>query len=221
MASICAVAACAGCACTAFSWIRCCFGSICGGGESRLTHCSHVAARALPSRWSPFTARWKSGPPPFNNGHANRLRHAAFCGVCRGPGMRVRRFPDIFLQLIFCTPAPSPSNALQSLLNYGSNLESLTNLPGIKSVCITPGHINQCIGTSAVLRISLGCTLYFTLILPTALSEESFSGWWAAKLLVWAGLVAGCFFMPASAIDSYGQASRIFSGVFLVRAWTR
>lgn len=105
------------------------------------------------------------------------------------------------------------------LLNYGSSLDSLTNLPGIKGVCIPDGYLDQCIGTSAVLRIALGCTLYFALILPTALSEDSFSGWWAMKLLLWIGLVAGCFFMPANAIDQFGQAARVFSGVFLVRQW--
>lgn len=105
----------------------------------------------------------------------------------------------------------------QTLLNYGSNLEALANLPGIKSVCISDQNVDQCIGTSAVMRLSLACTLYFTLLLPLALSEESFAGWWAAKLIVFAGLVVGCFYMPADAIDQYGQAARVFSGVFLVR----
>ena len=84
-------------------------------------------------------------------------------------------------------------------------------------MCI-PGTstVNQCIGISAVLRIALGCTLYFTLMLPTALSIETFTGWWSIKLLVWMALVVGSFFMPADTINQFGQAARGFSGVFLV-----
>lgn len=106
--------------------------------------------------------------------------------------------------------------AALALLNYGGTINGLLDLPGIRDVCTTGTHQGTCVGVSAVLRISLGCTMYFAVMLPTALSESSFQGWWAIKLLVWAGSMIGCFFLPSDTMNQYGQAARGFSGVFLV-----
>jgi hypothetical protein len=37
-----------------------------------------------------------------------------------------------------------------------------------------------------------------------------------SRFLLWGGMIGACFAMPNSALDGFGQAARVFAGIFIV-----
>ncbi|ESQ56381.1 hypothetical protein EUTSA_v10025402mg [Eutrema salsugineum] len=82
----------------------------------------------------------------------------------------------------------------------------------------------NCLGTEGVLRVSLGCFLfYFIMFLSTVGTSKTHSsrdkwhsGWWVAKLLMWPGLTIFPFLLPSSIIELYGEIAHFGAGVFLL-----
>ncbi|KAI7987848.1 putative serine incorporator [Camellia lanceoleosa] len=82
----------------------------------------------------------------------------------------------------------------------------------------------DCLGTEGVLRVSLGCFLfYFVMFLSTAgtsklggARELWHSGWWFAKILLMITLTLLPFFVPSAVIRLYGELAHFGAGVFLL-----
>nr|GME03378.1 probable serine incorporator isoform X1 [Ipomoea batatas] len=82
----------------------------------------------------------------------------------------------------------------------------------------------DCLGTEGVLRVSLGCSLfYFVMFLSTAgtskLSdrrEKWHSGWWLAKIAMLLALILLPFLLPVEIISIYGEVAHFGAGVFLL-----
>ncbi|CAH8292655.1 unnamed protein product [Eruca vesicaria subsp. sativa] len=71
----------------------------------------------------------------------------------------------------------------------------------------------NCLGTEGVLRVSLGCFLfYFIMFLSTLGTSKTHSsrdkwhsGWWSAKLIMWPALTIIPFLLPSTIIRLYGK----------------
>ncbi|XP_062090738.1 uncharacterized protein LOC133797006 [Humulus lupulus] len=82
----------------------------------------------------------------------------------------------------------------------------------------------DCLGAHGVLRVSLSCfTFYFTMFLTTVRTSKLNeprdvwqSGWWSAKIVLWAALLIIPFLLPSSFIQLYGQIAHFGAGVFLL-----
>ncbi|CAH8261705.1 unnamed protein product [Arabidopsis lyrata] len=82
----------------------------------------------------------------------------------------------------------------------------------------------NCLGTDGVLRVSLGCFLfYFVMFLSTLGTSKTHSsrdrwhsGWWFAKLILWPALTIIPFLLPSSIIHLYGEIAHFGAGVFLL-----
>ncbi|XP_010513493.1 PREDICTED: probable serine incorporator [Camelina sativa] len=82
----------------------------------------------------------------------------------------------------------------------------------------------NCLGTEGVLRVSLGCFLfYFVMFLSTLGTSKTHSsrdrwhsGWWFAKLILWPALTIIPFLLPSSIINLYGEIAHFGAGVFLL-----
>ncbi|XP_010532842.1 PREDICTED: probable serine incorporator isoform X1 [Tarenaya hassleriana] len=93
----------------------------------------------------------------------------------------------------------------------------------LRKLKICKGEQN-CIGAEGVLRMSLGCFLfYFSMYLSTVGTKKVHSsrdrwhsGWWSAKLVMWFGLTIIPFSMPSSIIQLYGEIAHFGAGVFLL-----
>ena len=97
------------------------------------------------------------------------------------------------------------------LYNYGDQISFLQDISAISNICNPQGAaVSQCYGASAVLRISLALCLFFAVNMISIISADSFVGWWAIKILLWIGLVIGCFFIPTDAIAAYGKVNHTF-----------
>ncbi|KAG7626436.1 Serine incorporator/TMS membrane protein [Arabidopsis thaliana x Arabidopsis arenosa] len=82
----------------------------------------------------------------------------------------------------------------------------------------------NCLGTDGVLRVSLGCFLfYFVMFLSTLGTSKTHSsrdrwhsGWWFVKLIMWPALTIIPFLLPSSIIHLYGEIAHFGAGVFLL-----
>ncbi|CAH8334423.1 unnamed protein product [Eruca vesicaria subsp. sativa] len=82
----------------------------------------------------------------------------------------------------------------------------------------------NCLGTEGVLRVSLGCFLfYFVMFLSTLGTSKTHSsrdkwhsGWWSAKLIMWPALTIIPFLLPSTIILLYGEIAHFGAGVFLL-----
>ncbi|KAG2321370.1 hypothetical protein Bca4012_055587 [Brassica carinata] len=82
----------------------------------------------------------------------------------------------------------------------------------------------NCLGTEGVLRVSLGCFLfYFVMFLSTLGTSKTHSsrdkwhsGWWSAKLIMWPALTIIPFLLPSTIIRLYGEIAHFGAGVFLL-----
>ncbi|XP_077212168.1 uncharacterized protein LOC143847261 [Tasmannia lanceolata] len=148
--------------------------------------------------------------------------------------MKSKRYMEL-MEKSFCTQffmGPNPWMAryvygliflLTNLLawmvrDYGqSTLSELERLKGCKGT-------RYCLGTEGVLRVSLGCFIfYFTMFLSTVGTtklngpRDSWqSGWWSAKILMWIAFMGLPFFVPTQVIEIYGQIAHIGAGFFLL-----
>ncbi|XP_002965853.2 probable serine incorporator [Selaginella moellendorffii] len=84
------------------------------------------------------------------------------------------------------------------------------------------GH--DCLGSEGVLRVSLGCfVFFFTMYLTTVGTSKPddprdawHSGWWPIKSLFWIIVMVLPFFIPSAFIQMYGEMARFGAGIFLV-----
>ncbi|KAL2506513.1 Chaperonin CPN60 [Abeliophyllum distichum] len=82
----------------------------------------------------------------------------------------------------------------------------------------------DCFHTMGVLRVSLGCFIFFfTMFLTTCYTRKLYearnawhSGWWALKFIILAISLAIPFFIPLYYIQIYGELARVGAGVFLI-----
>lgn len=84
------------------------------------------------------------------------------------------------------------------------------------------GH--DCLGSEGVLRISLGCFIFFLIMYLTTVGTQKIndprdtwhSGWWFVKALLWIGLMITPFFVPSAFVQFYGEMARFGAGIFLI-----
>uniref|UniRef100_A0A251J2U1 Serine incorporator n=1 Tax=Manihot esculenta TaxID=3983 RepID=A0A251J2U1_MANES len=82
----------------------------------------------------------------------------------------------------------------------------------------------DCCHTLGVLRVSLGCFIFFSVMFVTTIKTRKLyearstwhSGCWALKLFLLIVSMAVPFFLPSNYIQIYGEVSRIGAGIFLV-----
>ncbi|KAL5226529.1 hypothetical protein ABZP36_014794 [Zizania latifolia] len=81
-----------------------------------------------------------------------------------------------------------------------------------------------CLGAEGVLRISLGCFLFFfVMFLSTVRTRKTHdrrnswhSEWWPAKIVLWMGFTVVPFFLPSPFIQLYGKVAHFGAGAFLM-----
>ncbi|XP_039033634.1 probable serine incorporator [Hibiscus syriacus] len=91
-----------------------------------------------------------------------------------------------------------------------------------KRACGIHGH--DCFQTLGVLRVSLGCFIFFFLMFLTTFSTRKLyeacgkwhSGWWGLKCSLLVVSMVVSFFVPPGFIHMYGEVARIGAGVFLL-----
>ncbi|CAL1384404.1 unnamed protein product [Linum trigynum] len=82
----------------------------------------------------------------------------------------------------------------------------------------------DCCHTLGVLRVSLGCFIFFIVMLFTTVKTRKLyqarsgwhSGWWWSKLVILIVSMTAPFFLPSNHIQVYGELARVGAGVFLV-----
>ncbi|KAL6194641.1 hypothetical protein ACLB2K_035722 [Fragaria x ananassa] len=83
---------------------------------------------------------------------------------------------------------------------------------------------SDCFHTQGVLRVSLGCFIFFFLMFLTTCKTRKLykarnawhSGWWGSKLFVWLVSMMIPIFCPSDYIHIYGEFARVGAGIFLV-----
>ncbi|GMI70011.1 hypothetical protein like AT2G33205 [Hibiscus trionum] len=91
-----------------------------------------------------------------------------------------------------------------------------------KKACGIRGR--DCFQTLGVLRVSLGCFIFFFLMFLTTFSTRKLyeasnkwhSGWWALKFSFLVVSMVVSFFIPPGFIQIYGELARIGAGIFLL-----
>ncbi|KAM0887856.1 hypothetical protein ACQ4PT_028733 [Festuca glaucescens] len=131
--------------------------------------------------------------------------------VCMGPNPMMARYVYALIFLI--------TNLLAwTVRDYGhSALGELQRLKGCQGA-------RYCLGAEGVLRISLGCFLFFfVMFLSTARTRKTHdcrnswhSEWWPVKIALWMALTAVPFFAPSPLIQLYGKVAHFGAGAFLV-----
>ncbi|CAN6485870.1 unnamed protein product [Victoria cruziana] len=82
----------------------------------------------------------------------------------------------------------------------------------------------ECLHTEGVLRVSLGCFIFFFCMFFTTFRARKLyhvsnlwhSGWWFSKFVVWISLMLIPFFIPSGFIQIYGEVARLGAGIFLL-----
>ncbi|XVF65027.1 hypothetical protein PTKIN_Ptkin09bG0213800 [Pterospermum kingtungense] len=91
-----------------------------------------------------------------------------------------------------------------------------------KKACGISGH--HCFHTLGVLRVSLGCFIFFFLMFLTTFSTRKLYeacskwhlGWWGLKFILLLVSMVAPFFLPSDFIQIYGEVARIGAGIFLL-----
>ncbi|KAF8014320.1 hypothetical protein BT93_H0228 [Corymbia citriodora subsp. variegata] len=81
-----------------------------------------------------------------------------------------------------------------------------------------------CFQTMGVLRVSLGCFIFFFLMFLTTLNTKKLhdirniwhSGWWIVKFFILMGSMTAPMLFPSNLIQLYGEFARVGAGIFLV-----
>ncbi|XP_062194665.1 uncharacterized protein LOC133897016 isoform X2 [Phragmites australis] len=81
-----------------------------------------------------------------------------------------------------------------------------------------------CLGAEGVLRISLGCFLFFFVMFLSTVNTRKVqdcrnswhSDWWPAKIVLWIGFTAIPFLAPSPLVEFYGKVAHFGAGAFLV-----
>ncbi|KAJ7969635.1 Serinc-domain containing serine and sphingolipid biosynthesis protein [Quillaja saponaria] len=82
----------------------------------------------------------------------------------------------------------------------------------------------DCLGTEGVLRVSLGCFIFYIMMFLSTVGTSKLSdtrdswhsGWWLAKIVLWISFTIIPFFLPSAFIQLYGQIAHFGAGVFLL-----
>ncbi|XP_073136622.1 uncharacterized protein [Henckelia pumila] len=82
----------------------------------------------------------------------------------------------------------------------------------------------DCFHTMGVLRVSLGCFIFFFVMFVTTCNTKKLnqvrnswhSGWWALKSVLLLVAFVIPFFIPSDYIQLYGEISRVGAGIFLI-----
>lgn len=88
--------------------------------------------------------------------------------------------------------------------------------------CGIGGH--DCFQTMGVLRVSLGCFIFFFLMLLTTCNTSKLhetrntwhSSWWPLKFIMLVVSITIPFFVPSDFIQLYGELARVGAGIFLI-----
>ncbi|KAF9662497.1 hypothetical protein SADUNF_Sadunf18G0059300 [Salix dunnii] len=83
---------------------------------------------------------------------------------------------------------------------------------------------SDCSGAEGVLRVSLGCFIFYIIMfLSTAGTSKLHgrrdawhSGWWSAKIILWIALTIITFLVPSAFFQIYGEIAHFGAGVFLL-----
>lgn len=105
-----------------------------------------------------------------------------------------------------------------TLRDYGNS--ALAELQRLK-VC---QGARYCLGAEGVLRVSLGCFLFFFVMFLSTVNTRKVhdcrnswhSEWWPAKVVLWLGLTAVTFLAPSPLVQLYGKVAHFGAGAFLV-----
>lgn len=162
-----------------------------------------------------MTGEAEHGEMPTTNAQRYHKFMAAPCcscsQLCERPNPQAARY--VYGFIFFLT------NLLAWLIrDYGhSALAGLKHLKGCQG-----GH--DCLGTEGVLRVSLGCflfysTMFFTTVGSTKVHESRdswHSGWWPLKSFMWITFMVVPFFVPSAFIQFYSEIARFGAGIFLI-----
>uniref|UniRef100_A0A453E8W7 Serine incorporator n=1 Tax=Aegilops tauschii subsp. strangulata TaxID=200361 RepID=A0A453E8W7_AEGTS len=131
--------------------------------------------------------------------------------VCVGPNPMMARYVYALIFLV--------TNLLAwTVRDYGhSALGELRRLRGCQGA-------RYCLGAEGVLRISLGCFLFFFVMFLSTMKTRKVhdcrnswhSEWWPVKIVLWMALTAVPFFAPSPLIQLYGKVAHFGAGAFLV-----
>ncbi|KAM3347681.1 hypothetical protein ACQJBY_021550 [Aegilops geniculata] len=131
--------------------------------------------------------------------------------VCVGPNPMMARYVYALIFLV--------TNLLAwTVRDYGhSALGELRRLKGCQGA-------RYCLGAEGVLRISLGCFLFFFVMFLSTMKTRKVhdcrnswhSEWWPVKIALWMALTAVPFFAPSPLIQLYGKVAHFGAGAFLV-----
>uniref|UniRef100_A0A7C9DT42 Serine incorporator n=1 Tax=Opuntia streptacantha TaxID=393608 RepID=A0A7C9DT42_OPUST len=99
----------------------------------------------------------------------------------------------------------------------GSAVKEIERLHGCKGAA-------ECLGTEGVLRVSLGCFMFFFAMFLSTVGTKKVndcrdswhSGWWSAKAIMFTGFMTLPFLFPRSFIYMYGEIAHFGAGVFLL-----
>nr|XP_043613717.1 probable serine incorporator [Erigeron canadensis] len=88
--------------------------------------------------------------------------------------------------------------------------------------CGPEGH--ECFQTMGVLRVSLGCFIFFFMLFLTtcgtaklfSLRNTWHSGWWTIKFAILMITLVISFFIPSDYVHLYGELARVGAGIFLL-----
>ncbi|BBN12688.1 serine incorporator 1 [Marchantia polymorpha subsp. ruderalis] len=136
---------------------------------------------------------------------------SCICHSCVGPNRMVARYVYGVIFLLTSVVA-------WMVRDYSHRaLDSLHYLSGCE------GEFD-CLGSEGVLRVSLGCFLFFFIMYLTTVRTSRtddprdawHSGWWPVKSLLWVFLMVIPFFIPSSFIQIYGEIARFGAGLFLI-----
>ncbi|CAI0543183.1 unnamed protein product [Linum tenue] len=102
--------------------------------------------------------------------------------------------------------------------DYGGS--ALTEMERLK-VC---DGKSDCLGAEGVLRVSLGCFVFFILMFLLTVGTSKLqdprdawhSGWWSAKIAIWVGVTLLAFLLPSTIVRIYGEIAHFGAGVFLL-----
>ena len=97
------------------------------------------------------------------------------------------------------------------LMIDGHGVCSLVHAHAGLKVC--QGARRHCLGAEGVLRVSLGCfVFFFVMFLSTVKARKVHdcrnswhSDWWPAKIVLWLALTAVAFLAPSPLVQLYGQ----------------
>ncbi|RLM92222.1 putative serine incorporator [Panicum miliaceum] len=131
---------------------------------------------------------------------------------------------------LFAGPNPMMARYLYALIFLVTNLLAWTlrdygnsALDELQRLKICQGA-RYCLGAEGVLRVSLGCFLFFFVMFLSTVNTRKVhecrnswhSEWWPAKVVLWLGLTTVTFLAPSPLVQLYGKVAHFGAGAFLV-----